>query len=338
VNTLPDTASQREAMIEKLRAMDGIRTDAVAAAFRAVPRHLFAPEETLKAAYAPDTSIWSKRDERGVVVSTVSAAHIQAVMLEQAQLTAGMRVLEIGSGGYNAALISSIVGRDGEVTSLDIDPEIVERARGCLDAAGYHHVRTLVADAEDGSPEHAPYDRVIVTAQAWDLPPAWIDQLTQDGRIVVPLRARGLTRTVALDPVTDDPAITLAGEDIRLCSFVPMQGLGAHDEHQILIEGGRVRLRVEGSAALDTNTDTAVDNEEIAHALRQPRIALWSGVTFDHVDELDLWLGTWIPRFGIITATPSIIEDGLLTAATLRGVPGSFTARSLAYDPAGQLS
>ena len=86
--------ARREAMIDELRALGAIRSEELARAFRAVPRHLFVPGESLESAYAANSSVLSKRDERGIVISTVSAAHIQAVMLDQAQLHPGMRVLE----------------------------------------------------------------------------------------------------------------------------------------------------------------------------------------------------------------------------------------------------
>ena len=67
-------------------------------------------------------------------------------MLEQAQLGAGIRVLEIGSGGYNAALIAELVGETGQVTTVDIDPDVVDRAQHCLASAGYRGLYVVVAD------------------------------------------------------------------------------------------------------------------------------------------------------------------------------------------------
>jgi protein-L-isoaspartate(D-aspartate) O-methyltransferase len=163
-----------------------------------VPRHLFAPGIPLEEAYAPDRVV-TKRDENGVTVSSVSAPQIQAAMLEQAGLGPGMKVLEIGSGGYNAALAAELVGPSGQVTSTDIDPEVTSRTRQALTQAGYGRVEVVLGDGEHGWLPRAPFDRIIVTAGAWDIPPAWTDQLADDGRITVPLRMRGLTRSVALE-------------------------------------------------------------------------------------------------------------------------------------------
>jgi protein-L-isoaspartate(D-aspartate) O-methyltransferase len=333
VNTMQDeTTPLREAMIAQLEAMDGIRSGPVAAAFRTVPRHLFAPTVAPEDAYAANQPVWPKHDPAGVMTSTVSAAHIQAVQLEQAQVLPGMRMLEIGSGGYNAALLAELVGHDGEVTTIDIDPEIIDRARGCLDSSGYHQVRTLVADADAGLAEFAPYDRIVVTVRAWDLPPAWIDQLAPGGRIVVPLRMRGLTRTVALDRPTDphDPAL-LRGQDVRLCSFVPMQGAGAHTEPGFSVDGGRVQVRLDTAPSSDIAARLGKLAEATAEALRGPRVTLWSGVEFDHVDQLDLWLATFVPGFAVLAAEQAVVDEGLLTGAVRAGAPASVTAGGFAY-------
>jgi len=103
------------------------------------------------------------------VLSVMSALHLQAVMLEQAGIEPGMRVLEVGSGGYNAALVQEITGGSGQVTTVDIDPDITDRAGACLAVAGYGGVNVVLADAEGGVPDWAPYDRIIVTAGAWDM-------------------------------------------------------------------------------------------------------------------------------------------------------------------------
>ncbi|WP_344679650.1 methyltransferase domain-containing protein [Saccharopolyspora taberi] len=191
-----EAAALREAMVAELRKLEVIRSDAVARAVGVVPRHVFAPGEPLKRSYAAKTILQTKRDEHGVPISMISAADIQAMMLEQAQLAPGMRVLEIGSGGYNAPLIAELVGDTGQVTTVDIDSDVIERTRRYLDTAGYNQVQAVVADAAEGVASNAPYDCIIATTSAWDIPPAWTDQLAEGGRLVVPLRMRGLTRSV----------------------------------------------------------------------------------------------------------------------------------------------
>ena len=153
VNTQARTGTSakalRAALAIQLQEQGAIRSERVADAFRTVPRHMFVPGEPLERAYANDTVV-TKRDERGAAISSVSAPWVQATMIEQARLGPGMRVLEIGSGGCNAALMAEIVGEAGEVTTVDIDPDVTGRASGCLSEAGYARVNVVLGDAEDG--------------------------------------------------------------------------------------------------------------------------------------------------------------------------------------------
>ena len=190
----------RTALVQQLVAAGTIRDDRVAAAFAAVPRHVFVPHAPLEVAYADDV-VLMKHDEAGVVTSSVSQPSIVALMLQQAAIRPGHRVLEIGSGGYNAALMRELAGPRGAVTSVDIDPEVTDRARESLGEAGYGDVTVVQADGAFGVPERAPYDRIVVTVTAWDIASAWLRQLRPGGRIVVPLRMRGQTRSIAFDLV-----------------------------------------------------------------------------------------------------------------------------------------
>ncbi|MGH3831208.1 MAG: methyltransferase, FxLD system, partial [Pseudonocardiaceae bacterium] len=191
------------------------------AAFRTVRRDLFIPGVSLSEAYADD-SIVTKRNDRGGSLSSVSAPTVIALLLGQLQVRPGQRVLEIGSGGYNAALLQELVGPAGSVTTIDIDQWVV--ARACLAVSGYRDVRALCADGEFGAPEFGPFDRIIVTVGAWDIPPAWREQLAEGGRLVVPLRTEGIIRSWALEHSGGH----LVSHDQLICGFVPMQGLGEH--------------------------------------------------------------------------------------------------------------
>jgi protein-L-isoaspartate(D-aspartate) O-methyltransferase len=154
----------RAALVEKLLADKKITSPVVEAAFRAVARERFLPDGVaLDIAYGVDSSVVTKRDEHGVALSSVSAAYIQARMLEQAELRAGMTVLEVGSGGLNAAYIAEIVGEKGHVVSVDIDPEVTDRAARLLDEAGYAGRVTVTAvDASHGVPDEGPFAAIIV--------------------------------------------------------------------------------------------------------------------------------------------------------------------------------
>ncbi len=303
----------REELIGELRALNALRTDAVENAVRAVERHLFVPEESVKQAYEAERALITKRDEDGVALSSVSAARIQAFMLEQADISPGMRVLEIGSGGYNAALIAELVGEAGEVTTIDIDPDVVARARRLLSAAGYGHVHTVLADGAHGELQHAPYDRIVVTAEATDLAAAWVDQLTEQGRIIVPLRVRGLTRSVAFQREDGH----LVARDYEVCGFVPMQGADATRERLVVLhdgEGEQVGLRLGGGQA---------DDSKLRDALTRPCTEAWSGVVMERglpYDDLDLWLSTALPDYALLATTRQARDRGLVASWSPMGI------------------
>ncbi|SBW24296.1 protein-L-isoaspartate(D-aspartate) O-methyltransferase [Candidatus Protofrankia californiensis] len=289
---------------------------------RAVARHLFVPEVPVEKAYAAEHHYVTKKDEHGVSISSVSAARIQVMMLEQAEVRPGMRVLEIGTGGYNAALLAELVGEGGAVISIDIDQDVLDRARRFLPAAGYGSVTLLRADGEFGAPEHAPFDRIIVTAGAWDIPPAWVEQLAGGGRIVVPLRMRGLTRSVAFEWNNGQ----LADRGYELCGFVPMQGAGEQRERLIPLHGDDVRLR------LDDNQQA--DGDALRAALSMPRREAWSGTAVGkdiRFDGLYLWMAMRLPDFGLLAATKAAVDRGLVAHSWGLGVPTLLDGDSFAY-------
>ncbi|KAB2344839.1 methyltransferase, FxLD system [Actinomadura rudentiformis] len=319
----------RAAMVGELRELGAITSAPVAEAVSKVPRHLFVPGQPLEAAYAIDQALVIKRDEAGTALSSLSSAHIQSVMLEQADVQPGMQVLEIGSGGYNAALLAELVGEEGAVVSLDIDPEITERARACLDTAGYEQVKVAVGDAEHGLPDEDAFDRIIVTAGAWDIPPAWRTQLTPRGRLIVPLRLKGITRTIAFerDDQTDDggDAGVLTSVSYLLSGFVAMQGDGEHHEHVIVVgDDESWGLRVDDGAP-------DFDVQALREALDHPPLERWSGAVFDMPDELELFLVTSGPQMVMLHARQSLVDQGVFDASAGRGVPVLVRGDSFAY-------
>lgn len=183
---MTDAVQFREALVRRLTESGVVRDRAVGEALRAVPRELFLPGLDLDAAYQ-DTAVPTHRDRSGHVVSSCSQPSMVALMLEQLSVEPGQRVLEIGAGtGYNAALLRRLAGPGGEVVSIDVDPEICAEARERTRAAGTE-VEIEVGDGGLGWPPRAPYDRIEVTAAAGDVPAAWWEQLTEAGRLVVPL-------------------------------------------------------------------------------------------------------------------------------------------------------
>ena len=138
----PDEATRlRNNVVDTLRAEGWITSPEVEAVMRRrFPATRSPPRCRLEKAYEPYAAVVTKTDEHGVQLSSVSAPQIQALMLEQAQVRPGMRVLEIGSGGLNAAYLAELVGKDGEVTTVDIDPVVTDRASRLLAEHGYGRV------------------------------------------------------------------------------------------------------------------------------------------------------------------------------------------------------
>jgi protein-L-isoaspartate(D-aspartate) O-methyltransferase len=321
--------------VDRLRADGKISSSAVEAAFRAVARERFLPADTpLEIAYGVDNSVVTKRDQHGVAVSSVSAAYIQARMLEQAELRPGMSVLEIGSGGLNAALIAEIVGPDGDVISVDIDPDVTDRAARLLDETGYgKRVRVITGDAAEGLPGQGPFDAIIVTVGAWDIAPAWIAQLTAAGVLVLPLIMNGVTRTIGFRRDGDH----LRSTSTEVAGFVPMQGIGQHPERVFLLpdpDGNTVKLRFDSAVPEDVDL--------LAGVLATDRNEVWSGVTIHHgvsFADLHLWFAWFLPGFCLLA-----VDDGTDLAdergswfpfGAVRGSAFAYLAVRPALDGAG---
>ncbi|MFD6891838.1 methyltransferase, FxLD system [Streptomyces sp. NPDC059957] len=309
----------RAAMVRALHDQDAIVSKAVAAAFAAVPRHKFAPEVPLEQAYDLHGLLPVKKDSYGLNISVISAPHLQAVMQEQAGVEPGMRVLEIGSGGYNAALTQELVGPDGEVISLDIDPDVIDRTRRYLDDAGYGQVKTLVADAESGLAGLGKFDRIIATVATWDIPPSWIEALTKNGRLVTPLTVCGTTRSVAFERDADG----LVSLSYRLASFVPMQGDGAAPDRKVMLR--------EGVALQTDNEDVPLNAAALGRALEGDRLELWSGAAYDLPDELEWFISLNLPSPARLHAGKDVIDSGLVEPSARLGVAALVSEDSIAY-------
>jgi protein-L-isoaspartate(D-aspartate) O-methyltransferase len=223
-----DGAGLRAEMVAQLTERGGLSSPRVAAVLGEVPRHVFVPGVELSEAYADRAVVTRYRD--GVPVSSASQPAIVAAMLEQLRPPAGGSVLEIGAGtGYNAALLSKLVGPSGRVVTVDIDPEVADEARNHLSEAGITNVEVICGDGASGWPANAPYDGIIVTAGASDLAPAWAGQLAPHGRLVVPLSIRGVQQCVTLTR-SDGHLRSVA---VCECGFMPLAGAMANaDSHQ----------------------------------------------------------------------------------------------------------
>jgi protein-L-isoaspartate(D-aspartate) O-methyltransferase len=294
----------RARMAADLRSHGRALSKPVQDAFASVPRHLFLPEIGAADAYR-DEAFVLKCGPDGIPVSSSSQPAMMAIMLEQLDLLPGHRVLEIGTGsGYNAALMSSITGPEGTVTTVDIDAELVERARAGLAAAGFPDVSVLCADGGYGDPDGAPYDRIIVTAGAWDIAPAWLDQLTAAGRLVLPLSLCGIELSVALGRGDGNWRSSSACR----CGFVAM--LGAFARPQLAL-----RLGADNVVLIQVCEDGDVDAEAVRSALAGPYVEAETGLRVSdqaELADLDMWLTLTEPRLRRMIALSPRVPGELL--------------------------
>lgn len=223
-------AALREALVSQLRRSGAVRTESVAAAFRTVPRHRFVPGMPIGQAYADHAvAIKTLNDE---VVSSISQPGMIAQMLELLAASAGDDVLEVGTGsGYNAALLAELVRPGGTVTTLELDGELAECARGALDELGYGNVTVVAADASSYPLEAKRYDRVAITARSDDIAASWWATLREGGRMVVPLRLESAGE-YAVGFEWSEGALRSVGA--HPCAFIAIRGeVGAPGEGDV---------------------------------------------------------------------------------------------------------
>ena len=190
----------------------GISDARVLDAMRRVPRDAFVPRESHPAAY----------EDRALPIGsgqTISQPYMVAVMTEALRLTGSERVLDVGTGsGYQAAVLSLLAR---EVVTIERRPELADSARGTLAALGYDNVTVIAGDGTLGSPEHAPFDAIVVGAGAPRVPAALKAQLSaRGGRLVIPV---GPPEHQVLHVVTRDGNRFADALGIG-CVFVPLIG------------------------------------------------------------------------------------------------------------------
>ena len=174
--------------------------------------------------------------------SSTSQPFLVANMLELLQLEKGMNVLEVGAGtGYNAALMQEIVGKTGHITTIDIQEEVVEQTRRLLKASGYGGIKVIAADGGEGFPENAPYDRIIATVGCPDISFRWVEQLADDGFMLIPLQhgAEGFDPLVRIWKEGE----RLLGRFVGLSGFMSIQGELAIEQRPNFEDFARLRSR-----------------------------------------------------------------------------------------------
>jgi len=208
-------ARLRRDMVETQLAARDIRDRRVLKAMGEVPRHLFVPEEERASAYVdhPLPIGWDQ---------TISQPYIVALMTQLAAPKPGDRALEIGTGsGYQAAVLARLAA---EVFTIEIVPELADRARTILREENFHNVTVRAGDGYAGWPEFAPFDLILITAAASTLPEPLVRQLAEGGRLVVPIGAPDEIQELMLYTKKNG---RLTERQIIPVRFVPLTGVGA---------------------------------------------------------------------------------------------------------------
>ncbi len=172
---------ERERMVDQQMVSRGIRDERVLEAMLAIPRHEFVPPEQMHLAYI-DAPLPIGNNQ------TISQPYIVALMTELLHLKGDETVLEIGTGsGYQTAILAHLAKI---VYSVERIPELAERSGSLLHSLQLENIEVVVGDGSCGLPEHAPYQAIIVTASAPEVPKPLEDQLSEGGRLVVPVGSR----------------------------------------------------------------------------------------------------------------------------------------------------
>ena len=208
----PDLVLLRQRMVDEQIAAREIHDEAVLEAMRTVPRHRFVPEDMRDLAYA-DHPLPIGYGQ------TISQPFIVALMTQSLEPYPGQKVLEIGTGsGYQAAILAEL---GVEVYTVEIIPELAERAAATLDSTGYSNVHNLNADGYFGWEEFAPFDAILVTAAPDHLPQSLANQLVEGGRLVIPIGPVGFLQTLWL---FENSGGELEATNLGGVTFVPLTG------------------------------------------------------------------------------------------------------------------
>jgi len=184
----------REEMVRYQIEARNVRHEATLEAMRTVPRHEFMPSQMQRFAY----------DDRPVSIGygqTISQPYIVAFMTSVIDPDPDDRVLEIGTGsGYQAAVLAEIVQ---EVYTIEIIPELGERAEEKFKELGYQNIHTKIGDGYHGWPEKAPFDAIVVTAAPEEIPTPLIEQLKEGGKLVIPVGSKYSVQSLQLLTIKD---------------------------------------------------------------------------------------------------------------------------------------
>jgi len=176
-----DFEAENEKLIKHIKSIGYLRSKEVEEGLRKIHRHLFVPEKIRYMAYR-DTPLSIGHNQ------TISQPSTVVAMTEALDVKKGQKILEIGTGsGWQAAILSYLVGEKGFVYSIEVIKKLAEFAKSNIKKFGIKNIEVIVKDGSLGLKEKAPFDRIIVTAAAPDIPNPYLDQLKLNGIMVIPV-------------------------------------------------------------------------------------------------------------------------------------------------------
>jgi protein-L-isoaspartate(D-aspartate) O-methyltransferase len=200
---------ERQNMVETQLRARGIRDERLLRAMATVPRHEFVEPRYRDQAY----------EDHPLPIGagqTVSQPYIVALMLEILQLEPSSKVLEIGTGsGYLTALLARL---SAHVYSVERHPQLAREAEDTLSRLGFSNITVLVGDGSKGLPEHAPFDAIVVSAAASQIPAPLLEQLREGGRMIIPVGPSEAQELQLIQKREGKPLITV----LEGCRFVPL--------------------------------------------------------------------------------------------------------------------
>ncbi|MFP4115743.1 MAG: protein-L-isoaspartate(D-aspartate) O-methyltransferase [Candidatus Aenigmatarchaeota archaeon] len=203
-------------LVEKMRKKGNLTEDRVEDAFLETPRENFVPEEYKEHAYR-DTPLSIGEGQ------TISQPSVVAKMTQWLDPQPGDKILEIGAGsGWQAAILSRLVGDEGKVYTVEHVAELVDQAKENLAKANIDNVEVVEGDGSTGLENHAPYDGIICTAASPRIQEEWIEQLKTGGRIVAPVGASFVQSMRVVEKMEGDGLKTI--EDEKGYRFVKLKG------------------------------------------------------------------------------------------------------------------
>lgn len=205
---------EKRAYLVKQLILEGrIKTKEVEKAFLDVKREEFIPYHLKRYAYV-DSPLEIGHGQ------TISAPHMVAIMVEGLDIKKGQKILEVGAGsGYHAAIVSKLVGKEGHVYTIERYSSLAENAKKNLKNIGIKNITIEIGDGSEGLSKYAPYDRIYVTCAAPEIPEPLIEQLKDEGKLMVPVG-----KMICQLELIEKRKGKLHSKNLGGCAFVPLVG------------------------------------------------------------------------------------------------------------------